>query len=138
MQLKNCLNRITSVNTLLISALLVLSQQHAFANEKPKELFSTLVDNSKSTEVFKVKTKVMDKIKVTRIEKLAVKTKQNEKIKTNKLGKTENKNVLTELVARKNIPQRITKPLKEPRAQLNKLVVRATRPTKENTLSLKG
>lgn len=131
MQLKNRLNKLTSVNALLFLALLVPSKQYAFANEPQKELLTPLADNPKSTDAFTVKDKVMAKMKVSSKEKLIVKAKLKEKDIIKKLEKTEIKAELTELIALKKNPQRQTKPIQEVRPQLNKLVHRATSPIKE-------
>ena len=138
MQLKNHLNKLTSVNALLFLALLVPSQQYAFANETQKVLLTTLADNPKSAEIFTVKRKIMEKMKVSSKEKLITKANLKEKGSIKKLGKTEIKPVLKELIARKNIPQRQTKAIQVSRPQLNKLVNRASSPVKEEILLLKG
>jgi len=140
MTLKNRINKRISAKAVLILALLVPSQQYAFAMEPQKALVA-LSDNSSSfnmndkditksrlelaksssaiAEVVGTKSKYIDEVKTASKDKTITKVKLAAKADINKQKETITKAVLTVLVARKSTPTRQTQPAQKTRSPLS-------------------
>jgi len=137
MTLKNRINKRISAKAVLILALLVPSQQYAFAMEPQKALVA-LSDNSSSfnmndkditksrlelaksssaiAEVVGTKSKYIDEVKTASKDKTITKVKLAAKADINKQKETVTRAVL---VARKSAPTRQSKPAQKTRSPLS-------------------
>jgi len=141
MTFKNRINKRVSAKAVLILALVVPSQQYAFAIEPQKKLLAARNDNSSSfnmndkditksrlelaksssaiAEVVGTKSKYIDEVKTASKDKTITKVKLAAKADINKQKETITKAVLTVLVARKSTPTRQTQPAQKTRSPLS-------------------